>query len=46
MDHGQYSTECIGHVSVVLFCSVSLSGVCGYGVHMCTYIVYIKLLYV
>ena len=32
MDHGQYSTECVGHVSVVLFCFVLLSCVCGYGV--------------
>ena len=38
MDHDQYSTECVGHVSVVLFCSVPLSCVCGYGVdHMVSF---------
>ena len=38
MDHGQYSTECVGYVSVVLFCSVPLSAVCGYGVdHMVSF---------
>ena len=38
MDHGQYSIECVGYVSVVLFCSVPLSAVYGYGVdHMVSF---------